>query len=165
MKKQIFTLAIATILGSATCMAQDEIEKKGGPDNSQRIEQMISELGLNETQAAEFKEIMKDMQPQGMGPGGPGPRGPKGPRPDGQMGEKPEGAPEGMPARPEMGDESKAGEGPQGDMKEKFEEMQSKMKEADEKLKSCLTEEQYKKFQEMFHHGHDRKEMKEETKE
>ncbi len=163
MKKQIFTLAIATILGSVTCMAQDENEKKGGPDNSQRIEQMISELGLNETQAAEFKEIMKDMQPQGMGPGGPG--GPGGPRPGGQMGEKPEGAPEGMPEKPEMGDESKDKEGPHGDMKEKFEEMKSKMKEAEEKLKGCLTEEQFEKFKEMFRPGRERKEMKEESKE
>ncbi len=162
MKKQIFALAIATILSSATCMAQDENEKKGRPDNSQSIEQMITELGLNETQAAEFREIMKDMQPQGMGPGGPGgPRGPQGPKPE--MGEKPEGAPEGMPAKPEMGGEQNDSTH-HAKMKERFEEMEAKMKETEEKLKNCLTKEQFEKFKEKFHHGHDRKEMKEPEK-
>ena len=61
MKKQIFSLAVVLLLSSAACMAQD---KKGQrPDRSQRMEQMVTELGLNETQAKQFKEAMEEMRP------------------------------------------------------------------------------------------------------
>lgn len=61
MKKQIFSLAVVLLLNSAACMAQD---KKGQrPDRSQRMEQMVTELGLNETQAKQFKEAMEEMRP------------------------------------------------------------------------------------------------------
>ncbi|MCD8296471.1 MAG: hypothetical protein LUC88_02755 [Prevotella sp.] len=91
MKKKIFSLATAILLFSATGMAQDQNQQKGKPDASQRIEQMISELGLDDSQAAQFKEVMSEMMSQDMGGGPRGPRGPQGPRgprgPKGEMGE------------------------------------------------------------------------------
>ena len=33
------------------------------PDPSKRIEQMVTDLGLNETQAKEFKAVMEEMRP------------------------------------------------------------------------------------------------------
>lgn len=60
MKKQILSLAVVLFMGSAICMAQD---KKGErPDMSKRIEQMVTELGLNETQAKDFKAVMEEMR-------------------------------------------------------------------------------------------------------
>ncbi|MCD8202315.1 MAG: hypothetical protein LUD48_01575 [Prevotella sp.] len=99
MKKKIFSLAAVIMLFSATGMAQDQDQKQGRPDRSQGIEQMITELGLDETQAAQFKEVMAEMMPQDMGeqaPRGPmGPRGPRGPRgPKGPRGEMSENAPQ-----------------------------------------------------------------------
>ncbi|MDR3118869.1 MAG: hypothetical protein LBU44_05555 [Mediterranea sp.] len=63
MKKQILGLAVVLLLGSAVCMAQDN--RGGRPDVSKRIEQMITDLGLNETQAKEFKAVMEGMRPAG----------------------------------------------------------------------------------------------------
>lgn len=61
MKKQILGLAVVLFMGSAACMAQ---EKRGErPDMSKRIEQMVTDLGLNETQAKEFKVVMEEMRP------------------------------------------------------------------------------------------------------
>ena len=48
-------------MGSAVCMAQDN--RGGRPDMSKRIEQMVTDLGLNETQAKEFKAVMEEMRP------------------------------------------------------------------------------------------------------
>lgn len=60
MKKQILSLAVVLFMGSAICMAQD---KKGErPDMSKRIKQMVTELGLNETQAKDFKAVMEEMR-------------------------------------------------------------------------------------------------------
>jgi len=61
MKKQILSLAVVLFLGSAVCMAQDN--RGGRPDMSKRIEQMVTELGLNETQAKDFKAAMEEMRP------------------------------------------------------------------------------------------------------
>lgn len=61
MKKQILSLAVALFIGSAVCMAQDN--RGGRPDRTQRIEQIITELGLNETQAKNFKAVMEEMRP------------------------------------------------------------------------------------------------------
>lgn len=61
MKKLILSLAIALFTGSGVCMAQDN--KSGRPDMSQRIEQMVKDLGLNETQAKDFKAVMEEMRP------------------------------------------------------------------------------------------------------
>lgn len=61
MRKQIFSLAVALLVSSAACMAQDQ--KRQRPDRSQRMEQMVTELGLNETQAKQFKEAMEEMRP------------------------------------------------------------------------------------------------------
>ena len=57
MKKQILGLAVVLFMGSAVCMAQDN--RGGRPDMSKRIEQMVTDLGLNETQAKEFKAEMR----------------------------------------------------------------------------------------------------------
>ncbi len=61
MKKQIFSLAAAILISSTACMAQDK--KRERPDRSQRIEQMVTELGLDEKQAKQFKEAMEEMRP------------------------------------------------------------------------------------------------------
>ena len=61
MKKQILSLAVALFIGSAVCMAQDN--RGGRPDMAQRIEKMVTELGLNETQAKDFKAVMEEMRP------------------------------------------------------------------------------------------------------
>jgi len=61
MKKQIFSLAVAILISSAACMAQDK--KRERPDRSQRIEKMVTELGLDEKQAKQFKEAMEEMRP------------------------------------------------------------------------------------------------------
>ena len=56
MKKQILSLALALFLGTAVGMAQENRGER--PDPSKRIEQMVTDLGLNETQAKEFKAVM-----------------------------------------------------------------------------------------------------------
>lgn len=61
MKKQILSLAVVLFMGSAVCMGQDN--RGGRPDMSKRIEQMVTDLGLNETQAKEFKAVMEEMRP------------------------------------------------------------------------------------------------------
>lgn len=61
MKKQILSLAIALFIGSAVCMAQENRSER--PDMSQRIEQMVKDLGLNETQTKDFKAVMEEMRP------------------------------------------------------------------------------------------------------
>lgn len=61
MKKQIFSLAVALLISSAACMAQDHRRER--PDHTQRIEKMISELGLDKKQAEEFKKVMEEMKP------------------------------------------------------------------------------------------------------
>jgi Spy/CpxP family protein refolding chaperone len=61
MKKQILGLAVVFFLGSAACMAQDNRGER--PDMSKRIEQMVTDLELNETQAKEFKAAMEEMRP------------------------------------------------------------------------------------------------------
>ncbi len=61
MKKKIFSLAVAILISSAACMAQDK--KRERPDRSQRIEKIVTELGLDEKQAKQFKEAMEEMRP------------------------------------------------------------------------------------------------------
>lgn len=58
MKKQILSLALALFLGTAVGMAQENRGER--PDPSKRIEQMVTDLGLNETQAKEFKAVMEE---------------------------------------------------------------------------------------------------------
>ncbi|WP_291528423.1 hypothetical protein [Bacteroides sp. UBA939] len=60
MKKQILCLAVVLFIGSVVCMAQDNRGER--PDMSKRIEQMVTELGLNETQAKDFKTAMEEMR-------------------------------------------------------------------------------------------------------
>lgn len=62
MKKQIITLAVLFLMGSAACMAQDQ-PQGGRPDMSKRVEKMIKELGLNDAQAKDFKSAMEEMHP------------------------------------------------------------------------------------------------------
>ncbi len=147
MKKQIFTLVAAMMLGTIACMAQDGNDKKGRPDNSQRIEQMVAELGLDEAQAAEFMDIMGSLMPQGMGPMGGGPRGQ---RPDGgEMGEGQ--GPGGQNGRAELTEEQR--EEMKAKMETMREEMQAKFQQADERLKNLLTDEQYEKVKNMIGRG------------
>lgn len=101
MKKQILSLVVALLIGSTVCMAQNPRQGKAGREK--RIEQMITDLGLNEKQAKDFKAAMEEMRP----------------------------ARNNSNERPSR------------------EEMQKKRKEMDAKIKSILTDEQYKKYQEM----------------
>ena len=104
MKKQVMSLAVVLcMMGAAAGMAQDTNRQKGERmDPSQRIEQMVKELALDDAKAKEFRSVMESMKPAA------------------NIGERPS-----------------------------REEMQKKREEADQKVKAILTEEQYKKYQEL----------------
>lgn len=102
MRKQIFSLVVALLIGSTVCMAQNR--QKGKVDREKRMEQMITDLGLNEKQAKDFKAAMEEMKPAKR-----------------ESNERPS-----------------------------REEMQKKRKEVNAKIKSILTDEQYKKYQDMY---------------
>ena len=95
MRKQILSLAVALLIGSTVCMAQNR--QNGKADREKRMEQIVADLGLNEKQAKDFKAAMKEMRPA----------------------------------------------------KNKSNERQKKRQEIDAKIKSILTDEQYKKYQDM----------------
>ena len=101
MRKQILSLAVALLIGSTVCMAQNR--QNGKADREKRMEQIVADLGLNEKQAKDFKAAMKEMRPA----------------------------------------KNKSNERPTR------EEMQKKRQEIDAKIKSILTDEQYKKYQDM----------------
>jgi len=101
MRKQILTLAVALLIGSTVCIAQNR--QKGKAEREKRIEQIVTDLGLNEKQAKDFKAALAEMKPAKN----------------------------------------------KSDEKPSREEMQKKKKELDAKIKSILTEEQYKKYQDM----------------
>ncbi len=61
MRKQILSLLVVLLIGSTVCMAQDR--QKGKVDREKRIEQIITDLGLNEKQAKDFKAAMEEMRP------------------------------------------------------------------------------------------------------
>ena len=61
MRKQILSLAVALLIGSTVCMAQNH--QKGKADREKRIEKMVTDLGLNEKQAKDFKAAMEEMKP------------------------------------------------------------------------------------------------------
>lgn len=102
MRKQIFSLVVALLIGSTVCMAQNR--QNGKVDREKRMEQMITDLGLNEKQAKDFKAAMEEMKPAKR-----------------ESNERPS-----------------------------REEMQKKRKEVNAKIKSILTDEQYKKYQDMY---------------
>lgn len=104
MRKQILSLVVALLVGSTVCMAQTPKQGKGKMDREKRMEQMITDLGLNEKQAKDFKAAMEEMRPAKR---------------------------------------SSATERPSR------EEMQKKRKEMETKIKSILTDDQYKKYQEI----------------
>ena len=56
MRKLILSLTVALLIGSTVCMAQNR--QKGKVDREKRMEQMITDLGLNEKQAKDFKAAM-----------------------------------------------------------------------------------------------------------
>ena len=64
MRKQILSLLVVLLIGSTVCMAQDR--QKGKVDREKRIEQIITDLGLNEKQAKECDRqreiLMKDLR-------------------------------------------------------------------------------------------------------
>ena len=60
MRKQILSLLVVLLIGSTVCMAQDR--QKGKVDREKRIEQIITDLGLNEKQAKDFKAAMEEMR-------------------------------------------------------------------------------------------------------
>lgn len=61
MRKQILSLAVALLIGSTVCMAQNR--QNGKADREKRMEQIVADLGLNEKQAKDFKAAMKEMRP------------------------------------------------------------------------------------------------------
>lgn len=62
MKKAFFMLMVALFMGTTLCLAQDNNARQRRPrmDPKERIENMIKELGLNETTAAQFKVVMEE---------------------------------------------------------------------------------------------------------
>ncbi|MDD3040208.1 hypothetical protein [Bacteroides sp.] len=104
MKKQILSLVVALLIGTTVCIAQNR--QQGKVDREKRIEKMITDLGLNEKQAKDFKAALQEMRPTKQ-----------------KQGEQAE-----RPSR---------------------EEMQKKRNELETKMKNILTEEQYKKYQDM----------------
>ena len=60
MRKQILSLAVALLIGSTVCMAQNH--QKGKADREKRIEKMVTDLGLNEKQAKDFKAAMDEYE-------------------------------------------------------------------------------------------------------
>lgn len=104
MKKQILSLAVALLIGTTVCMAQrPQNNQQRQADREKRIEKMVTDLGLNEKQAKDFKAAMDEMRP----------------------------AKGNSTARPSR------------------EEMQKKREAVEAKIKKILTEEQYKKYQDM----------------
>lgn len=63
MRKQILSLAIVLLVGATLCMAQNPQQGKGKVDREKRMEQLITDLGLNEKQAKDFKDAMAEMRP------------------------------------------------------------------------------------------------------
>lgn len=61
MRKQILSLAVALLIGSIACMAQNR--QNGKADREKRMEQIVADLGLNEKQAKDFKAAMEEMRP------------------------------------------------------------------------------------------------------
>ena len=59
MRKQILSLAVALLIGSTVCMAQNR--QNGKADREKRMEQIVADLGLNEKQAKDFKAAMKSI--------------------------------------------------------------------------------------------------------
>ena len=104
MKKQILSLVVALLIGTTVCIAQNRPQgQQRTVDREKRVEKMITDLGLNEKQAKDFKAAMEEMRPA----------------------------------------KNKSNERPTR------EEMQKKRQEIDAKIKSILTDEQYKKYQDM----------------
>ena len=55
MRKQILSLAVALLIGSTVCMAQNR--QNGKADREKRMEQIVADLGLNEKQALSLIHI------------------------------------------------------------------------------------------------------------
>lgn len=67
MKKTIIMLLVALFAGSTLCMAQgNDRQRQGrrGMDPKAMIDYMIKELELNETTAAQFRVVMEEQQKQ-----------------------------------------------------------------------------------------------------
>lgn len=69
MKKTFIMLMVALFASTTICMAQDNQDRRQGRrgmDPKARVENMIKELGLNETTAAQFRVVMEEQQKQMM---------------------------------------------------------------------------------------------------
>lgn len=62
--KKVIGLCLVMVLSSASLFAQDGRRADKKMDPAQRCERMISELKLNETQAADFRKIHEDFMKQ-----------------------------------------------------------------------------------------------------
>ena len=60
MRKQILSLAVALLIGSTVCMAQNR--QNGKADREKRMEQIVADLGLNEKQVKDFKAAMEEIE-------------------------------------------------------------------------------------------------------
>ena len=104
MKKQILSLVVVLLIGTTVCIAQNRPQgQQRKVDREKRMEKIITDLGLNEKQAKDFKAALEEMRPAKQ-----------------QSGERPS-----------------------------REEMQKKRTEVEAKIKKILTDEQYKKYQDM----------------
>lgn len=104
MKKQILSLVVALLMGTTIGVAQNRPQNQQGKvDREKRVEKIITDLGLDEKQAKDFKAALEEMRPA----------------------------------------KQKSGERPSR------EEMQEKRKKVEDKIKTILTDDQYKKYQDM----------------
>ena len=104
MKKQILSLVVVLLIGTTVCIAQNRPQgQQRKVDREKRMEKIITDLGLKEKQAKDFKAALEEMRPA----------------------------------------KQKSGERPSR------EKMQKKRTEVEAKIKKILTDEQYKKYQDM----------------
>ena len=124
--KKIFLFLMMSLVCGATLLAQDDNNQRQGRgprgprmDPKERVEQQIKELGLNDTQAEQFRVVMEEQQKQ-------------------------------MEEEMKAMFEQNNGERP---TREQMEANRAKMQEKQEAinvvLQLILTEEQFKKYQEM----------------
>ncbi|MDR0891606.1 MAG: hypothetical protein LBN24_03235 [Mediterranea sp.] len=64
MKKQILSVAVALMIGSTVCLAQQPKNGQWQANREKRVEQMVTDLGLKDQQATDFKAALESMMPK-----------------------------------------------------------------------------------------------------
>lgn len=148
--KRLVLAIMAGMMMTATCFAQNNNDAQQRPPRmdknemiKMRTDRMVSEYGLNETQAAQLKDLNTNFADKLPYMGGPRQMGQRGRNGNGR----------GM--RQGQNTDSNSGASEQVRQRPSREEMEARMKEMREnmeaynvELKKILTEEQFKKYQE-----------------